>query len=83
MSIRSFLNFTFLTLHGHQASHGAVFLLSVLLVTITGSVLFLSRAIQADLQSTISSQPDLVVQKIRGGQKVDLPVSWSSSIWLS
>lgn len=77
MSIRSFLNFVFLTLHGHRASHGAVFLLSVLLVTITGSVLFLSRAIQSDLQNTIASQPDLVVQKIQGGQKTDLPVSWA------
>jgi putative ABC transport system permease protein len=72
----SFLNFLFLLLHRHRSKHVGIFLITSVLVFLFASVMLLAGALQRDLSTTIDGQADLTVQKIRSGQRVDLPMHW-------
>ncbi len=76
----AFWNFLFLSLHRHRARHAAVMLMAVAIVTLLCSVMFLASAIQRDVSHTLDLQADLIVQKVRGGKTVDLPVDWALDI---
>ena len=82
MNGSAFLNFLFLELARHRSRHVAVFVLSILLVALVGTVLFLSGSIQRDLGATLDDQADIVVQRIRGGKAVDLPAAWAEDFGL-
>ncbi len=73
----AFLNFLFLSLHRNRARHLAVMLMATLVVTLLCSVMFLASAIDRDVSRTLDLQADVIVQKVRGGKSVDLPVDWA------
>ena len=77
MNARTLVDILFLMLLRHRAKHLAVFALSVLVVGLAAAVLFLTEAVQRDLSSTLEEQADVVVQRLRGGRQVDLPVAWA------
>ncbi|MCP4290313.1 MAG: FtsX-like permease family protein [bacterium] len=70
-------NFLFLSLHRHRTRHVAVMLMAVVIVTLLCSVMFLASAIRRDVSHTLNQQADIIVQKVRGGKAVDLPVDWA------
>jgi putative ABC transport system permease protein len=74
---KAFWNFLFLSLHRNRVRHAAVMLMAVLIVTLLCSVMFLASAIRRDVMHTLDLQADAIVQKIRGGKAVDLPVEWA------
>ena len=76
----AFWNFLFLSLHRNRARHVAVMLMAVVIVTLLCSVMFLASAIRRDVGHTLDLQADVIVQKVRGGQAVDLPVDWALDI---
>jgi ABC-type lipoprotein release transport system permease subunit len=82
MGTRAFVNFLFLVLHRHRASHVGIFLLGTMLAGILAAVLMLTRAVQDDLHATLAAQPDIVVQQVRGGKQVDLPGAWAEDFAL-
>jgi ABC-type lipoprotein release transport system permease subunit len=43
-------------------------------------VLFISQSIQAETALQLEMQPDFVVQKIKAGKRVDIPVEWLEEI---
>lgn len=76
----AFINFLFLQLYSHRARHLPVFLLSVAVMTLLASVLLLAGAVERDTTATLDGQADLVVQRMRGGKAVDLPVAWAAEL---
>jgi putative ABC transport system permease protein len=71
-----FLNFLFLLLIKHRTKHIAIFLISMVIVFITTSVLFISTTIKKEIFSTLESQSDFVIQKINSGKVEYTPISW-------
>jgi len=68
--------FTLLLLFNNRQKHSAIFMLSILLIAILASVLFLATSLQKELQSTLKNQADFTVQKYRAGHLEDMPQSW-------
>ncbi len=77
MPNNAFVNFLFLLIYRHRVKHSAIFIISTLIVTLFSSVMLLSNALQKEITSTLSAQPDLIVQKIRSGKAVDTPMEWA------
>ncbi len=71
----SFINFLFLLVYKHRSKHIAIFIVSVILVTLLASFMFLSSSIKHDALLSLGQQPDFTIQKIRGGRSVDIPVA--------
>ena len=72
MNRGAFLNLLFLLIYKHRAKHGAIFLISFILVSLLSSVLFITSSIKHEVLSTLDAQPDFIVQKVRGGRSVDI-----------
>jgi ABC-type lipoprotein release transport system permease subunit len=71
-----FLNFLFLLLSKHKSKHIAIFIISILIVFLTSSILFLKNSLQKEVNSTLENQSDFVIQKINSGKTQNIPTSW-------
>ncbi len=71
-----FLNFLFLLLSKHKSKHIAIFIISILIVFLTSSILFLKNSLQKEINSTLENQSDFVIQKINSGKTQNIPTSW-------
>jgi ABC-type lipoprotein release transport system permease subunit len=71
----TFFNFLSLLLIKQKNKHIAVFIISILLVSILSSVLFISDAIKVQRVQNINFQSDFIVQKIRSGDRIDISES--------
>jgi len=76
MKNSTFFNFLFLLIYKHKSKHIAISLISVLIVFLISSVLFMSSSIQKELFSTLDAQSDFVVQKMNQGRITNIPNSW-------
>ncbi len=72
MNNSTFFNFLFLLIYKHRTKHSVVFFISVFMIALLCSVLFISSSIRYEVLTTLDAQPDFVVQKIRGGRSVDI-----------
>jgi len=77
---RVFLNFLFLSIYKDRKSHIALFLISIILIFILATTLFTSTSLKHTLFNQLDNQADFVVQKIRGGNRVDAPLSWQDKL---
>lgn len=77
MPSNAFVNFLFLLIYRHRVKHSAIFIISTLIVALFSSVMLLSKALQSEIDQTLTGQPDVIVQKIRSGKAVDTPVEWA------
>jgi ABC-type lipoprotein release transport system permease subunit len=68
MKNSAFLNFLFLLVFKHRAKHVAIFLISVVIVWLLASVMFINASIKKDALLVLKTQPDFVVQKLVGGK---------------
>ena len=71
-----FFNFLFLLLSKHKSKHIAIFIISILIVFLTSSTLFLKNSLQKEVNSTLENQSDFVIQKINSGKTQNIPTSW-------
>lgn len=77
---RVFLNFLFLSIYKDRKSHIALFLISIILIFILATTLFTSTSLKHTLFNQLNNQADFVVQKVRGGNRVDAPLSWQDKL---
>ena len=71
-----FFNFLFLLLVKHKSKHIAIFIISILIVFLISSVLFISNSLKKEVFSTLNNQSDFVIQKTNNGKIFDTPISW-------
>ena len=71
-----FFNFLFLLLLKHKSKHIAIFIISILIVFLISSVLFISNSLKKEAFSTLENQSDFVIQKINSEKILDTPISW-------
>ncbi|APW64615.1 ABC transporter permease [Poseidonibacter parvus] len=76
MKTSTFFNFLFLLIYKHKSKHIAISLISILIVFLISSVLFISSSIQKEVFSTLDSQSDFVVQRMNQGRVINTPNSW-------
>lgn len=71
-----FFNFLFLLLSKHKSKHIAIFIISILIVFLISSVLFISNSLKKEIFSTLNNQSDFIIQRINSGKILDIPTSW-------
>ena len=71
-----FFNFLFLLLVKHKSKHIAIFIISILIVFLISSVLFISNSLKKEVFSTLNNQSDFIIQKTNNGKIFDTPISW-------
>lgn len=71
-----FFNFLFLLLSKHKSKHIAIFIISILIVFLISSVLFVSNSLKKEVFSTLNNQSDFIIQKTNNGKIFDTPISW-------
>lgn len=71
-----FFNFLFLLLLKHKSKHIAIFIISILIVFLISSILFISNSLKKEAFSTLENQSDFVIQKINSEKILDTPISW-------
>ena len=71
-----FFNFLFLLLIKHKSKHIAIFIISILIVFLISSVLFISNSLKKEVFSTLDNQSDFTIQKTNNGKIFDTPISW-------
>lgn len=71
-----FFNFLFLLLLKHKSKHIAIFIISILIVFLISSVLFISNSLKKEVFSTLNNQSDFIIQKTNNGKIFDTPISW-------
>ncbi len=76
MKISPFVYFLALSFFKDRKKHFGVILLSILLLFLLCSTLFISSSIRYSLEQTLKAQPDFLVQRIRGGERIDTPMKW-------
>ena len=76
MKISVFFNFLFLLLSKHKTKHIAIFIISVLIVFLSSSILFISSSLKKEIFSTLENQSDFIIQKMDGGKIQYIPTSW-------
>lgn len=76
MKINVFLNFLSLLLITHKSKHLVIFIISIIIVFLTSSILFISNSLKKEVFQTLENQSDFVIQKINSGKVLDTPLSW-------
>ncbi len=76
MKINVFLNFLSLSLITHKSKHLVIFIISIIIVFLTSSILFISNSLKKEVFQTLENQSDFVIQKINSGKVLDTPLSW-------
>ena len=75
-----FLHFLTLSLFGEKRKHLGVIALSVVLLFLLASTLFVSSSLQSSLMGALESEPDFVVQRVRGDHLLPIPEEWLDEI---
>ena len=80
MKNNSFLHFLTLLLFKQKSKHLGAILISVIIIFLLSSVLFISSSLQHTLLGTLDEQPDFTVSRIEAGRAVDTPAEWIDKI---
>ncbi len=73
---KSFYNLIFLFIFKHKSKHLSIFFISIVLIFILSSVMFISSSIKHQVKLSIENQSELIVHRISGGKINDIPLSW-------
>ena len=76
----AFWHFLTLQLFKERSKHLTVAIISILLLFLLSSVLFISSSIRFSLEETLEAQPDFVISRLQGGVAVPTPLSWSDEL---
>lgn len=75
-----FINFLTLLLFKQRSKHIGAVLISMVVIFLLSSVLFISSSLQSSLQNQLKNQPDFIVTALRAGRAVDTPIEWIDQI---
>ncbi|MEA2091206.1 MAG: FtsX-like permease family protein [Campylobacterota bacterium] len=76
MPNKEYLNFLAVLLYNYRAKHFWVILISIILVAIISSTIFVTSSIKRDIFLTLNSQSDFIVQKYKAGKVLNAPLIW-------
>lgn len=80
MDPRSYGNLVALLLVRQREKHLGVLLLATLLVCLGSAVLMLTDSLRTTVAASLEEQPDLIVQRVRAGRAVEIPVAWADEV---
>ena len=80
MASNAFWHFLTLQLYKERSKHLSVLVISVMILFLLASVLFLSSSLRFSLEQTLEAQPDFVVNRTQGGLPSPTPLAWSDEI---
>ena len=75
-----FFHFLTLEFFRERRKHIGVIAISLVVLFLLSSVLFISSSLRSSLTHALEQEPDFVVQRIRGGERVDMPLEWMDEI---
>ncbi|MCG3665608.1 ABC transporter permease [Aliarcobacter butzleri] len=70
-----FFNFIFLLLVKHKSKHFAIFLISIFIVFLTSSILFIKNSLQKEISDALENQSDFIIQKTVANKIKDIDTS--------
>ncbi|MFX4267208.1 ABC transporter permease [Aliarcobacter butzleri] len=70
-----FFNFIFLLLVKHKSKHFAIFLISIFIVFLTSSILFIKNSLQKEISQALENQSDFIIQKTVANKIKDIDIS--------
>lgn len=70
-----FFNFIFLLLVKHKSKHFAIFLISIFIVFLTSSILFIKNSLQKEIFQALENQSDFIIQKTIANKIKDIDTS--------
>ena len=76
----AFLYFLTLLLFKQKGKHIGAVLISVIIIFLLSSVLFISSSLQNTLLSTLRGQADFTVSRVQAGKAVNTPVDWLDKV---
>ncbi len=80
MNSNAFLHFMTLLLFKQKSKHIGAVLISVIIIFLLSSVLFISSSLQKTLLTTLESQSDFTVSRVQAGKAINTPVDWLDQI---
>ncbi len=80
MNANAFWHFLTLQLFKERSKHLSIIGISVMILFLLSSVLFISSSLRFSLEETLKVQPDFVVSRIQGGTEVPTPTSWGDEL---
>lgn len=80
MNTNAFWHFLTLQLVKERSKHLSIIIISMMIVFILSSVLFISSSIRFTLEETLKVQPDFVVSRTLGGTAIPTPMDWSDEL---
>jgi ABC-type lipoprotein release transport system permease subunit len=76
----AFFHFLTLQLFKERSKHIGIIIISVLILFLLSSVLFISSSLRHSLNETLQVQPDFVISKVQGGENRATPLTWSNEL---
>jgi len=76
----SFLYFLTLLLFKQRDKHIGTISISIVIIFLLSSILFISSSIQGSIKIALESQPDFSLSRVEAGRVVDTPVEWIDKI---
>ena len=70
-----FFNFIFLLLVKHKSKHFAIFLISIFIVFLTSSILFIKNSLQKEISQALENQSHFIIQKTVANKIKDIDSS--------
>ncbi len=80
MQNSAFFHFLTLLLFKQKSKHIGAVLISVIIIFLLSSVLFISSSLQYSLMDTLKGEADFSVTRVQAGKAVNTPVEWMEKI---
>ena len=80
MNNNAFLHFLTLLLFKQKGKHIGAVLISVIIIFLLSSVLFISSSLQNTLLGTLESQSDFTVSRVQAGKTINTPLEWVDKV---
>ena len=74
MNVNVFWHFLTLQLFKERDKHLGIIIISVMILFLLASILFISSSIRYSIEETLKVQPDFVVSRVQGGTAVSTPM---------
>ena len=76
MHSNPFTSFVSLEFFRQWRKHAGAMLISLVILFLLSSVLFISSSLQYSLTQALDAEPDFVVTRVQGGRAIPVPVDW-------
>ena len=80
MQSNAFLHFLSLLLFKQKGKHIGAVLISVIIIFLLSSVLFISSSLQHTLMDTLKNQSDFSMSRVQAGKSINTPIEWVDKV---